>query len=280
MKNRIGVITTSKDNFAKISGTFPDGHFHYAKNVMEFVQIIGSQKPDLIIFHAPDMTTEADLLSSLKFLRSKATFQKTPVLILSVENGQKIKTPFRDPLIRSFHINDNLFLDLLDFLGTLKNPENLEKPFQLDGGVLENAFTTALQKKMGLTSQIQVRPATDDEMHASFFCQTSSEISTSLFWVKFTARILESGNPAFAEMFRSFSESEKDEMSEKLLSSIMIEFRDGLLSPVQKAGAIPFPGSDELEFEQRKPFVKSAINRALVFESEVCRLVLESTQYI
>jgi hypothetical protein len=275
MKKRIGVIAEVKEKFENYKSCFPDAHFHFGKNVIEFFQIIGSQKPDLVIF-----LDTPEVIKSVKFLRGKAAFATTPFLILFSEDNFSIPTPHRDAYLRSYQLNADLFMNILDFLGQLENPKSLETPFTLDRQKLENDFIGAIKKKMGQSENFTVRIATDDELHARFYCQQAAEVSTHLFWVKYNARILEEGNPAFEMMLKNFSDEEKEQISNQMLSLVMQDFQNEMMKPVIKSGAVPFPPTDRLEFEDRKAFVKTAKNTALIFESASCRWILEMTQYI
>lgn len=280
MKNRIGVITTSREAFAKISGSFPEAHFHFASNVLQFHQMIGSQKPGLMVFHALDASTEADLVASIRFLRGKSGFQSIPFLILHVEKVFRVKMPFVDPALRSFQINESLFVKLLDFYANLNSPDYFAQKFKLSPETLEKSFQHALRSRLNIKGDFTVRSATDDEMHTRFFCQQSGEVSTSLFWAKYTGRLLEEGNPVLVEMFKSFTGNEKEEMMEKLLAKIMKDLTNEVENQLDEVGALSFLNSEDLAYELRKPFLKSAVNRALIFETNTCRVVLEYTQYI
>lgn len=283
MKQRIGVISCAKEAFVDVKPVFPDAHFHLAANVLDFYQIIRTQKPNLVIFHAFDLPMpppETDLTASINYLRKKPEFQRTPFMILHYKPEFSLPYPMKDPLLRAFQAGDNLFLRTLDFVVKCQNPESLEDSFQIADNVVEEAFTSALSKRMGLSTQFSINEATDDEAHASFFCQKSNEISTTRFWVRYTARILEEGNPAFVAMFKNFSEQEREEMSNRLLDMVMADFTGKLEELVKKDGGLPFPPSDKLEFEHRRPFIKTAINKSQVFRSDVCCLLLETTRYI
>lgn len=275
MKKRVGVISEAKESFEPYKNCFPDSHFHSAKNVIEFTQVIGTQKPDLIIF-----INTPEVIKSVKFLRGKAAFATTPVLILFSNDNFSIPTPYRDAYLRSYKMDSNLFMSVLDLLGKLENPKLFETPFTLDRQKLENDFISAIKKKMGQNENFIVRNATDDEMHGRFYCQQAAEVSTHLFWVKYNARILEDGNPSFEMMLKSFSEEEKEQISNQMLSLVMQDFQNEIMRPIIESGAVPFPSSEKLEFEDRKAFVKTAKNTALVFESPSCRWILEITQYI
>lgn len=278
MKNRIGVIIANKERFD--TSLFPDSHFHFATNVMDFYQIIGSQKPSLIVLQGMESDTENDLMTSLRYLRKKSDFAKTPILLLTEKADFRLKGPIQDAYLRAFAVGEKMFLKLIDFLVRTKDPESLAKPFRMDEKYLEESFASAMKKRMGLSSDFTVREPSDDERHASFFCQLSAEIPTSLFWVKFSVRILEEGNPAFQKMMEHYTDEERELMSTNLLTLIMDDFRKQLEVPIVKEGAVTFPPSDELEFEDRKAFVKGAKNRSLIFQSDVCCLLFESTQYI
>lgn len=275
MKKRLGVIAINKAEFEPYKASFPECHFHFSKNMIEFIQLVGSQKIDLIVFlEAPE------LIKSIKYLRGKTQFSKTPFLILYKNDNFTLASPHKDTFLKAYKMDNDLFMNILDFLGQLEDPKSFEKAFTIESSNLETAFINAIKSKMGQAQDFIARPATDDEMHSSFYCQQSAEISTHLFWVKYNARILQEGNLAFTEMFKNFSDQEKEEMSEQMLSLVMSNFQAELKKPLQKSGAVPFPPSDELEFAERKDFVKTAKNTALVFESSTSRWVLEMTQYI
>ena len=69
-------------------------------------------------------------------------------------------------------------------------------------------------------------------------------------------------------------------MSEHLLDKIFQEFRVEIDAAIKKEGAVAFLPTDELAFEDRKPFLKEALNKTLIFKNEACCLLLDSTQWI
>lgn len=281
MKERIGVVSWVQDGFEPYKQMFPDTHFHVATTVMDLYVILRSHKPYLIVFIGFDTPgVEGDLYSSMLYLRKKAEYSRTPFLVLPQDPKFTLKRPFRDLLVRTFPTGDGLFLRMVEFVARARTPEALEAPYQLDANMVEKSLAAAAQKKLGVSSDFEIRPATDDEAHAQFICQQSVEIPTSRFWVRYTIRILEDGNPAFMAMFKNFTDEERETLSEQLLQKVIQEFMIDIDAAIKKEGAVAFLPSDSLEFEDRKPFIKSAINKTLIFKNDACCLLLDSTQWI
>ncbi|PWU17154.1 MAG: hypothetical protein C5B49_09500 [Bdellovibrio sp.] len=282
VKERAGVITTHKDEFKQIETVFPDVVLSYAPNVLDYLRSIGQRKPLYIIFYKCEKETEGseDLYSSYCYLRSKRDFAETPIFFLYEDKDFRIHHPLNDPFARAFLLTDQLFLQIVDFLVLTRNKERFRDAFVPDQGNAERRFAASAKHRMGLESDFSIRDATADETHASFFGQKSFEISTNLFWAKFAARILEEGNPAFVKMVKGLSDSENAQVSDELLGLIFDDFRKELMVELIQRGAVPFLSSEEMEFEDRKPFIKAQRSAARLYVSEVCSLLLETTRYI
>lgn len=279
-KSRIGVVTGSRAEFEKMASNFPDAYFYYGSTVLDLYQKFAPQKPDFVVFHALEKAAEPDLPTSLRYLRGKSEFKRKPFLLLLQDPEFRFKQVMNDPLVRAFSLGSQLFLKIVDFLVATKNVDNLEQAFVLDDGQLCQTFGSAAAKRMGLKEKFETRQATDDETRSSFLFQHTSEISTNLLWVRFSARILEEGNPIFVKMLENYSEEEREDMAKQLIGLIMNDLGADIGRLLDDRGAVRFAHSDEMDFEQRKPFVKTATTRSFVFQSPACNLLFEVTKYI
>lgn len=275
-KLRIGLISENSSDAQKLKTEFPDTYVTHAKNVIELHRQCGQNKLNAIVFlNFPEL--KKDFFSFLQFLRSKKEFQDLPIAILSDET-LVLSKPLKDPLVRTFHIQTNLFLPLLNFFNSLQSEGSLSQLVTQEQ--IEKDFTIALGAKLGKDTAFLSRTATDDEAHESFICQLSDEICTNLLWIKFSARILDSGSESLKKMFSSSSESELTEYIERLLGLAFHDFNEKLNLHLKETGAVSFQNSDQMDPKERVPYIKTAKTFPIIFESSVCSILLEVSRYI
>lgn len=277
LKLRLGLISPQREDLLKIKENFPDVTIVHAKNIIEFIPIAGNNRIDAIIF-LDQGNLGAEMRNIHSFLRSKSVMSKIPCLILSEKEDFAIDHLILDTNLRFYNSRGGVFLPVLNFLTAVQDQISAKNILNHDQ--IYSSFSKALTIRLGQGSEFSHRPATEDELRSSFFCQKSDEISSNLIWVKFVARILNDKSKGLKEMFSSFTEEEIEETTEKILSTAFDEFKVELKKSAQEQGALFLPSIDNLKPADRSVLIKQGRSTAVLFESSVCCVVLEEIRYI
>lgn len=273
---RVGLISENSADAIKLKAEYPDTYVTHAKNILELHQLSGQNKLNAILFlNVPNIQKE--FFSFHQFLRSKKDFAQLPIAILTPE-PLLFQKPISDPLVRNFHLEDNLFMPLLNFFNSLQSESSLSQLVTQEQ--IEEDFINALGQKLGKDTTFLSRIANQDEAHESFLCQQSDEICTNLLWIKFSVRILESGSESLKNMFEGSSESELQEYIERLLALAFGEFNQKLEQNLKELGAVRFVNSDTMDIKERVPFIKTAKSFPMIFDSNICSILMEVSRYI
>ncbi len=101
-----------------------------------------------------------------------------------------------------------------------------------------------------------------------------------MLWIKFSVRILETGSESLKNMFEGSSESELQEYIERLLALAFGEFNQKLEQNLKELGAVRFANSDAMDIKERVPFIKTAKSFPMIFDSNICSILMEVSRYI
>lgn len=145
---------------------------------------------------------------------------------------------------------------------------------------IQDIFCQSLTEKLGQSSAFIPRLATDDESHGSFFAQKGGEISSNLVWIKFSVRILDEGSKGLKETFKTFTDSEIEETTEKLLDIILDQFQSKLKETLREKGALFLPSIDKVSAQDRILLVKASKSKFVIMESGSCSVLLEEIRYL
>jgi len=275
-KLRIGLISENPLDANKLKLEYPDTYVTHARNVIELHRQAGQNTFNAVVFlNLPEI--KKDLFSFHQFLRQKKEFQNLPIAILS-SDPVLLSKPFQDPMVRTFKTESNLFMPLLNFFNSLQKEGKLSQ--LVTQSSIETDFSQALGEKLGKDTQFFSRAALSDETHESFICQLSDEICTHLLWIKFSARILETGSQSLKKMLNDPTESELQQYMENLLKLVFEEFNSKLNLNLDEAGALRFIDSEKMEGKDKVPYIKAAKSFPLIFESNICSILLETIRYI
>lgn len=273
---RVGLISENPADATKLKAEYPATYVTHARNVIELHQQSGQNKLNAIIFlNVPHLQKE--FFTFHQFLRNKKDFATLPVAILSAE-PLLFQRPINDPLVRNFQAEGNLFVPLLNFFNSLQSESSLSQLVTQEQ--IEEDFIQALGQKLGKDTVFLAREANQDEAHESFLCQQSDEICTNLLWIKFSVRILETGSDSLKNMFADSSESELQEYIERLLHLAFSEFNQKLEQNLKELGAVRFVNSDIMDTKERVPYIKTAKSFPLIFDSNICSILMEVSRYI
>jgi hypothetical protein len=275
-KMRAALVSANSEDANKLKQQFPDLYLSHGRNVMEVQRNAGSNKFDAVLFlDAPDLAKE--FFAYHNFLRQKKEFAQTPIALIT-KAPLVLPRVVSDPSVRTFVAADNLFMPLLNFFNSIQSAGSFNELVSQEK--IEQSFVSALGQKLGKDTAFTSRAATDDEAHETFICQLSDEVSTNLLWLKFSARVLERSSEGLKKIFGGDSDKDLQEYIENLLTLTFNEFKVGLNIALDESGAVRFANSENLDGKERVPFVKKAKSMPLIFESNVCAILLETIRYI
>ncbi len=276
MKIRIGLITEDKTAQDQIKKDFENIHIYQAPNVMDFYQVVGTNKIDAIVVTG-DQKLAKEFPSYYSYIRQKSQFNSTPVAFICSQPLLN-NYPISDTLVRSYTMDGGYFMALIDFLRVIQDSQAITKV--IDNKKIETIFLKAMSKKVGLGQNFSSRPATDEEAHSEFLIQHSDEIATNLLWVKFSARILMSGSKTLLQLLKSISEEEQSKLAKQIITAVFTEFHAEMVALLNKEGALFFSKSEAIPVAEKTPYLKKSKSQALLFESSYCSFLVEFNRYI
>lgn len=278
-KLRVGLVSESKDLLEPVKADLPGSYVYYSKTLFELSQIYGNLKLDAVIFTEGTLPGEADLQSSLNFLRLIANFKESLVFFIHHRTDFKLKGLFFDPLLRSYAVFGGTLIPMLQLqsLANGMDPHKFAEP--LDPEWLQAELARPLSALIGLGSAMPCSDATDDEAHSSFICQSSNEIASNLVWMKLTARILENESERFKERYSSLADQEMEHKAEQLLIQVLSEFKENVVLRLKDEGAVFLQGFESLTPSEKIELVRRGRPRTLIFKSNMCHVLIEQIRY-
>ena len=282
-KIHIGLINQDKALEASLREALEQmggGYVHSARSMLELHQKMTLQKIDVIVYAIAQGEDGAQAQALVGFFRGKRDTSEIPICIMVAPLRVEMNRFLNDPLTRGFSLQGGPFLALVTMLPLIEKTALVEffEPLSIDW--IKTEFLTSLQTKVGQASQFTVATATDDDLHASFFCQTSDEVRSHLGWFKFAARFQDSAGNGMKGLFPGMTPEFVEQMAEVLLSSIVTEFKEIVEGDLQSRGAIFYPSIDQMSPADRKLVYAGSRSSGLIFTSESCSVLLEVIQYI
>lgn len=276
MKLRLGFVSAHHSYFDDIRKEFSDMYLTTAKNVIDLAMHLPAQPLDAIVIYM-DKSEVAQWQANYQFIRSKSALKQTPIAILAKEH-LTFPHVITDSLIRQFTTETGLLIPLLDFFKVAQDPQILNKMITTEK--IESWFLLALEQKLGAENGFTSHEANDDEAREAYLSQLNDEISTNLMWVKFSARILEKGSHQLKSNYSNMSDSELDQVLQKILEMSFTAFDNEAHQHISAAGAVNFFSTEQLPPTEKSPYIKKAKSKSIIFESPVCRILLEVIRYI
>lgn len=278
-KLRVGLVSENKELLESVKNDLPGSYVYYSKTLFELSQNYGNLKLDAVIFTEGTQPGEADLQSSLNFLRLIANFKEALVFFIHHRTDFKLKGLFFDPLLRSYSVFGGTLIPMLQLqsLANGTDPQKFAEPLSQEW--LQGEFARPLAAVLGSSSEISGNDATDDEAHSSYLCQSSDEIASNLVWMKFTARILEEGSEGLKRKYASLSDHEIEIKSEMILAQVLSEFKAQVSLRLKDDGAVFLQGFESLNPLERIELVRRGRSSTLIFKSNLCSILLEQIRY-
>jgi hypothetical protein len=276
MRLKIGLIAENKQIVDRIKAEFDDVHIYYASNIMDFYKVIGTNKTDALIFCGEAKLPE-EFSSYYNYIRQKPAFKSTPIAVFT-SCPMVNKHVLEDPLVRYHHLDGGFFIPLMGLMEAMQGNRNLQNIFSNEA--IEVGLKKALDAALGQDADFKARVATDDEAHSEFLAQATDEISCNLLWIKYAARLLNVGSEIFVKSSGMVTEEQMGNHSRQVLLETFEKFAEAILKALKEEGALFFTKSDTLPGPEKVPFIKKAKSHTVLFESHVCRVLVEFIRYI
>lgn len=280
-KVHIGLVAENKNlenEIQEAAKQFGGSYVHHSRNILELSQKLALQKVQLILMVLPAKGEGSEIGPIYQFIRNKRDLQNIPICLLTETPLLHVAFLLNDESVRAFPLEGGVFMALLCMSPLLQSNRPPEGAVGEEWVQME--FLQCLKSKVGQEIQFEVRTATDDEMHAPFFCQQSEEIRTHLGWFKFTARLLESDADGLAEIFKGMSRDMMEEVAQNLIAQVVEEFRTKVTEDLGARGAVYLPEVDQLAPADRKWVYSNARHNGILFSAPQCQVLLQISRYI
>ncbi len=280
-KVRIGLVAENKNLEVEIQEAaqqFGGAYIHHSRNIIELVQKLALQKVQMILMVLPAQGEGSDFGSIYQFVRSKKDLQNIPICLLTEKANYVAPILINDESVRAFPRQGGAFMALLCMAPLLQS--NRPPEGAISEAWAEKEFLQSLRSKMGQEMQFDIRQATDDDMHSSFFCQQSEEIRTHLGWFKFSARLLDNNSAGLSELFKGMSRDMMEEVAQTLVGQVIEEFKAKVTSDLTSRGAIFIPELERLNPAERKWVLANGKHHGVLYHAPQCQILLQTSKYI
>ena len=283
MRLKVGLISENKLDVDKIKAEFDELHIYHASNVMNLYSTVGSNKIDALVFIGSETKEKAqdqlaqEFSSYHNYIRQKAAFKAVPIAVFT-STPMVNKHIIDDSLVRCHDLDGGFFIPLMGLFEAIQKKQALQNP--LENQKIETSFKAALDQAFGPLVDFIPRPATDDEGHSEFRVQLSDEISSNLVWIKYAARLLQEGSEVFVKSSGFLSEEDIANHTQQTLAEVFKNFSSIIVEELKEEGALFFAKSDFIPAAEKAAFIKKAKSHTLLFDSTMCKILVEFIRYI
>jgi hypothetical protein len=282
-KIHVGLISADKaweNSLKEALAQTGGGYVHHGRSMLELYQKMSMQKVQLIVLVMPPGEGGAEAQAVVQFFRGKRDYTQIPICVLTESPQVTMKHLLRDSRVRGFSTLSGAFLALAAMQPLVHQTAQQEFVDPISLPWIESEFLQSLQAKVGEQTIFTVRPANDDDLHSSFFCQHSDEVRSHLGWFKFAARLQDNGQDGMRILFQGMSQEAMEETAQMLLNTIVTDFKSKAEADLQTRGAIFYPPIEDMAPADRKSVYSGSRSSGLLFESNACHVLLEVIQYI
>ncbi len=281
-KLHLGLISTSLERanlFKDALGVGTGGYIHLAKDHLEMHSKLNVQRIDMLIYDCDAKETGDRAQAIVQFFRNKHSYTKMPIGLVYPGDDFEMKYLITDPRVRGFNRSVGELLVLMSLQKFVDAPDTKEiEPLPQEW--ISTEFLNSIVSKVGSELHLHPAPATDDDLHSEFLCQTHEEIRSHLAWVKFAVRILEKQEDGFSKIFPGLDHEMSEEVGTNLLNQICKDFHSKMKAELKTRGALFFPPIESLPPADRKQLYSSSKTTNFLFSSPEIAIVLEMIRYL